>query len=323
MMSLPNQSPSVPLKIVTTAIPPNQQFDWQTFLAALPQLMQVLTISGSFFWSDTTLPTTNIGPGFLNGDTLYVWDTGLGKYILMPVDASQITGDFTPEQLGYILSPTEPDHNKYNFWLDTSSGIPLYMKVWNPFTNKWIGILSDWTTQISNRPVGMIPPSGNSGFGTTADRPTPVNSYTTYFDTDINCALVYYAGSWHTLDGSPGDVKYVKAATLAQALIQNPGWIQDPDSKNRFIIAANDIAVGGIGPRPYGDLSNLEALDMSNLPATLVLGNTVLTNMDDAGAGFNVYTFSTINGDTRNFANPAGGQECLPVYIAYWCLVKT
>src|SRR5689334_19022572 len=68
-------------------------------------------------------------------------------------------------------------------------------------------------------PLPQVMPSGATG-----DRPAAPSDGTQYFDTSINAALIYYSGSWHTLDGSPGDVKFVAGTVLADVLDKNPGW---------------------------------------------------------------------------------------------------
>jgi hypothetical protein len=62
--------------------------------------------------------------------------------------------------------------------------------------------------------------------GTTAQRPSAPFEGHIYFDTTIGAALVWRSG-WITLGGVTGDLKLVRAASLASALASNPGWVQD------------------------------------------------------------------------------------------------
>ncbi len=87
-------------------------------------------------------------------------------------------------------------------------------------------------TDGSGNPIGWFSWSGAAwtaipsvlSNGTTAERPVAPEDYTEYFDTTIGVAIVYYGGTWHTLSGSPGDIKQVAGTTLADVLVINPGW---------------------------------------------------------------------------------------------------
>jgi hypothetical protein len=68
-------------------------------------------------------------------------------------------------------------------------------------------------------PLPVVIPSGGTG-----SRPSSPPDGTVYFDTDISVELIYYGGSWHTVSGSPGDIKFVAGTTLADVLTKNPGW---------------------------------------------------------------------------------------------------
>lgn len=98
--------------------------------------------------------------------------------------------------------------------------------------------------------------------GATADRPTSATLAQMYLDTDINVLLIYNGAAWVTASGSPGDVKEVKATTLADALTRNPGWVQDTDSIGKVIIGA--LADGS----DYGTNVGADAvtIDITNLP---------------------------------------------------------
>lgn len=82
-------------------------------------------------------------------------------------------------------------------------------------------------------PIPVVLPAG-----ATSDRPVSPEDYTEFFDTDINCAIIYYDGTWHTVDGSPGDVKFVLGTALADVLVQNPGWSQYTDGIGKVLAGA-------------------------------------------------------------------------------------
>jgi len=121
---------------------------------------------------------------------------------------------------GINFGPTEPsESNRDKPWFQTdSSGNPIGWFAWNG---------SAWA------PIPQALP-----FGPTASRPVSPSTGTEYFDTDINTALVYERSQWRTLAGTPGDVKEVKAASLAAALLSNPGWAHDTDSVAKVVAGA-------------------------------------------------------------------------------------
>lgn len=82
-------------------------------------------------------------------------------------------------------------------------------------------------------PLPLVMPSG-----ATASRPaTPVEGQQ-FFDTDIDCALVYERSQWRTLSGTPGDLKFVTGTTLATVLTKNPGWSHYTDGIGRVLAGA-------------------------------------------------------------------------------------
>jgi hypothetical protein len=102
--------------------------------------------------------------------------------------------------------------------------------------------------------------------GATATRPTGSVLGQMYFDTDIDVLLIYNGAAWITASGSPGDVKEVKAATLADALTKNPGWVQDTDSIGKVIIGAK--ADGSDYGTNVG--SDTVTIDITNLPSDTI-----------------------------------------------------
>lgn len=121
---------------------------------------------------------------------------------------------------GVNFGDTEPTPEERDRpWFKTdSSGNPVGWYSWN-------GLV--WA------PSPITPESG-----TTAMRPSPPLLAQLYYDTDIDVLLIYSGTAWITSAGSPGDVKEVKAATLADALTKNPGWVHDTDSIGKVIIGA-------------------------------------------------------------------------------------
>lgn len=147
-------------------------------------------------------------------------------------------------------SATPDAGNRDRPWFKTTgSGDPIGWFSWDG---------SAWTLIPQTLPVG-----------TTANRPVSPAEGTQYFDTTINVAIIFERSQWRTLGGSPGDVKFVKAATIEAAIALNPGWAQDPDSLGRVIGAAG--AGAGLTSRAYGATVGEETtlIAEDNLPAHL------------------------------------------------------
>lgn len=111
-------------------------------------------------------------------------------------------------------TPSEADRDKPWYKTDESYN-PIGWYNWNGST---------WATILNTLPSG-----------TTANRPVSATTGQQYFDTTINCALVYERSQWRTLAGSPGDCKFVNATSISAAITANPGWVEDTAVQNRVI----------------------------------------------------------------------------------------
>lgn len=121
---------------------------------------------------------------------------------------------------GINYGPTEPsEDNRDRPWFKTDESFnPIGWFSWNGLA---------WT------PIPAVLPSGG-----TADRPVAPQEGTQYLDTDIDVALIYLNGAWVTLAGSPGDLKYVTAVSVAVALTANPGWSHFTAGIGRALVGA-------------------------------------------------------------------------------------
>ncbi len=145
----------------------------------------------------------------------------------------QITGgeSFIPVNFG----PTEPDADSRGYpWFKTDgSGNPIGWFSWNGTV---------WDQLNTNVPSG-----------TTAQRPSDAALGDLYFDTDIRVELIFDGSDWVTASGSPGDMKFVQATTIMQALTNNPGWSQADEAT----MSGRVLGAAGTGtsltPRAYGD----------------------------------------------------------------------
>lgn len=82
-------------------------------------------------------------------------------------------------------------------------------------------------------PLPVITPSGP-----TADRPAGPVTGQKFYDTDIDCEIIYSGTAWVTVDGVPGDVKFVSGTILATVLTKNPGWSHYPEAEGRVLAGA-------------------------------------------------------------------------------------
>lgn len=213
---------------------------------------------------------------------------------------------------GINYGPVEPTaDNRDKPWFKTDGSFnPIGWYSWNGLA---------WT------PIPLVLPSGG-----TADRPSDAQAGQLYEDTDINVTLKYTGSAWVTLDGSPGDVKEVKATTLDDALTINPGWSHDTDSINLYIVGASDGS-GAVGP---GDLvgANEYTLLLENLPndaVSLLTGWGIFPGAfqnGSQGPGIFPITTGLGSGATKTTAsiNPdtQTAIDLRPASIGYYRLVK-
>lgn len=124
-------------------------------------------------------------------------------------------------------SQTPAPQNRSLPWFKTDSfGNPIGFFSWNG---------TAWVTTPST--VASGPTSG---------RPAGPANGTQYYDTTLGAVLIFNTANnaWTTASGVPGDIKEVTTTTLAQALINNPGWAQHTASSG-CVIAGSDVNSNG------------------------------------------------------------------------------
>lgn len=190
-----------------------------------------------------------------------------------------------------------------------------------------------YKTDESGNPIGLFAWDGAAWAptpvtlpnGPTSGRPVSPPTGSVYFDTDINVELIYERSAWRTASGSPGDVKEVKATSVAAAITQNPGWIADPDSIGKFIQGADDSTQGDTGGT--GGVT----LTVDNLPAhhhdDIVLTGSEADNGDTGNLAIVAATQSvglrTITGSTTGDTGDGEPFDVTPPFICYIRLVKS
>lgn len=272
----------------------------------------------SSFVVGATEPPTDQGPWLrtvIDGKaSWYAYNTETGRYTTIeayvepayrvstnaPVDAPNPGGEGVPP---------EP-----RLWIRTSASGAHKQTYW------WTGLA--WS--LFSAPV----PSGTT-------RPLAPFVGEKFFDTTINVELIYERGAWRTVSGSPGDIKHVRAGTLAEAITKNPGWVEFSSGRSRALVGATPA--GGLAG---GNLTALtieqrvgeenHRLDVTEIPAHshgLNRMRSATRNVENhqlrvVGLG---ESNGDIDEDLNSYTYRVGGglaHNNLPPSIALWCLEK-
>lgn len=123
----------LPFIFRASPLPSNFKGTPQMFLDALvARLSAESEVEVAVFVTGSVEPSSNVGPWLKDGTTWYVWDDVTGAYIPQILEQSS---------LGYIISDTAPDHNVYQFWIETSAGSPRAVKTW--FSGAWVDVYAN------------------------------------------------------------------------------------------------------------------------------------------------------------------------------------
>lgn len=210
---------------------------------------------------------------------------------------------------GINFGPTEPTpENRDKPWFKTDMG-------GNPIGwYAWAG--SSWDS------IPLVLPTGSTG-----DRPSAPAAGTQYFDTTIGVALVYIGGTWKTLAGSPGDVKEVKAPSLADALTKNPGWVHDTPSIGRVVAGAAADGSDYLDEVGEDELTLTEGQLPAHIHTDLQVTGSEADNGDPGNltvmaATQNIGVRTVTNSKTGSTGNgdPIDNRQAT---IYYWRLVKS
>lgn len=212
------------LTVQASALPPNWKGRPQEFLQAIAERLTVVFPEGqsTFVISDTE-PSSDQGPWLKGGTQWWVYDEDDKSYVPLDISAS--------ETAPYSISDTAPTFESGDtitpIWIRTKGerGVGVYV---------WHGDEDGWSPLGPQR-------------GITANRPSDPLDGEEYFDTTIETKIYWSqsAGEWKTVSGSPGDIKFVKWGTLAEALQYNPGWqeigqnMADDQVRGRALVPAH------------------------------------------------------------------------------------
>lgn len=145
---------------------------------------------------------------WIRGTEILLFDADLKRFVPIDISASESHWHWT--------GSTTPTSTPPFLWLRTSAGATVNL----PPTTSY-GRAIGWYEFDGAiwRPFNDIVNSG-----TTAQRPASPIDLEQFYDTDISVLIWFERGQWRTLDGIPGDIKFVAWPTLAEALLRNPGW---------------------------------------------------------------------------------------------------
>ena len=130
--------------------------------------------------------------------------------------------------------------------------------------------------------------------------------------------LIWERAKWRTADGSPGDVKFVKATDVATALVNNPGWVEDTVGQN-YVIA------GASSTHTYGSTAGAEThvLTVDELPPhTHGLSEFNDTNGGDHNCSGSDSFLHTGTGRSTLSTGLGAAHNNLQPTRYLWCLVK-
>jgi len=306
---------TIRLALELAPLPNGFQGNPQQYAEALVERLRVLFPTGIWtFQVQDTEPPTNQGP-WIKGNQLWLWNEAEKRYT--PLDISP--------SWQVAMSPTEPPD-------------PAVTPLWVQFNP-----LGNFVTGFFIYLGGVWMPIFGAK-GTTDKRPLTPPDWYRYFDTDIQVELYFQAGGWHTVSGSPGDIKFVKFPTLAEALKFNPGWqefgaVMGPARGRVFVPAHKDAGttpaasfppLTGITARYATESLGEEGtkLKAAQLPPhkhpswlnALSHSGSGPGNTGDAGGGDNDFTT-----EPKETGENATTNDLVPVMqptLALWCLIK-
>lgn len=128
----------LPIQIQMGAMPVSVSWTPQQLADAMAARMSLVTSqSFALFVAGSVAPTSNVGPWWKDDSTWFRWDNDEGAYV--PQLLAQ-------ESLGYWIGPDQPDHNIYQFWIQTApGGSPLSVRIY--FSGAWVDV---YAAQLAN-----------------------------------------------------------------------------------------------------------------------------------------------------------------------------
>jgi hypothetical protein len=234
--------------------------------------MKILSPSGTnFIFIGDTAPSSNVGPWLKDGTKWYVWDEATKQYV--PLDVSDSVSK------SYWLGNSAPTATTPPIWLKTTQDpTDLNPTAYGEVIGWYFWDGSVWTG------LGNVVLSGP-----TTVRPPAPDPYQQFYDTTISTLIWWERGAWRTVAGVPGDVKFVMAGALADALAQNPGWdyigrnnptwrgrallmaTQDPGSTPAATFAPSGGVPAAAAQTTGGDNQDVQSSTTSTVTSTPVL----------------------------------------------------
>jgi len=237
-------------------LPPSFVGTPQQFAEALVARLRITAPFGiTTFLIGGSKPTSNGGPWLKDGNQWWVWDDNAADYV--PLDISASTSPV------YVISETAPSVFDPPIWFQTLG---------SRFLNVHVAVNGVWV------------PLNTGGSGATGARPANPVDFQVFYDTDIEAAIWWERGTWRTLSGVRGDVKFVTWPTSVEALTRNPGW---------EILGTGEINNPAWRGRVIGQATKDGTLDLS-------LGAGVTTHLQGATFGEETHALTATENGPHN-----------------------
>lgn len=206
----------------------------------------------------------------------------------------QISGGESFSGVTYGDAEPSPEDRGLAWFRTDGGGNPIGWYGWNG---------SSWTL------LPQVVPSGP-----TASRPSPATQGQQFYDTTIKASLIFISGVWTTVDGVPGDIKFVAGTVLADVLAKNPGWSHYTDGIGRVLSGAE--ADGSDAETDAGtDQIVLTTTQMpEHIHPDLIVTGSDADNGDNGGFTIMANTASIgTKTVTNSQTGPAGGTDPVDV----------
>lgn len=221
------------------------------------------------------------------------------------VQYESIVGDENFSGINY--GPTTPDaSNRDKPWFKTDGSF---------HSIGWYA----WNGTIWDR-IQVLPQTGNF-----ADAPTAIGTGQLYYASDIKVMCVWNGSAWVTLDGAPGEIRFVRGTNITTILASYPGWTQVTDIAAQAIAVAGDGTGSGFSDRSPETTTGAETIIQTTAqlaPHT----HTVTASNSSGAAGAQAGSNSAIKQETSLTTSTTGSGDPMSVMQPtrfLYCIQKT
>lgn len=302
------------------ALPPN-------FDGTLPEILQAfaerLVVVADKRYNSFVVGT--VEPANDQGPWLRIYENGRAAWHNYLVD----TGRYSPVEAfvepPYQVSTNAPDAAP----ADEEDGQPPAARLWFQTDDTGAHRTSYWWTGTAWKVLGLQIPTGPF-----TERPAMPRQGEKFFDTTLHVELIYDRGKWRTVSGSPGDIKFVRAGTIGEALLKNPGWEEFFEARSRSLVGATPVGeVPGDNLKPHAIETRYGAethrLSIAEMPRHahpfVIARNRATRNIRGVSIDVDSVASEDVPEEKLREARAMGNSEVhnnIPPSIALWCLEK-